>query len=443
MHTLLKGDFIKGMDISSLPEIEEKGGKYFDFDGRECDVLQLIKENGVNYIRLRIWNEPQNVPQSGGYCDLNHTVKFAKRIKERGFKFFLNFHYSDWWADPGKQSKPKAWENLEFDSLVKAVYHYTKDVLTALDDAGAYPDMVQIGNEIRNGMLFPDGSVQNWHNLSRLINAGIAAVRDTQKDRDTAVVIHLDQGGKYHYLEDFFDKAIFYGVTDFDVIGLSYYPFWHGTYNEFKTTMDKLVDRYGKPIVVAETAYAYRLHEGNDGLFTKIHEEVGGFAASPKNQRTVLELIMNITANVKDNMGLGVFYWEPLMIPVNGQDENKGWFNLAIFDGNGRPLEALKAFRFDPSKANNRDVVKIYNPADVTINMGERPELPKTVKALLFDGNVEERGVCWEEIDIDILQNEGEYTLQGVVEGTDKKVEIKIICQRFGRGCLPDQSLAD
>lgn len=136
------------------------------------------------------------------------------------------------------------------------------------------------------------------------------------KDRDTAIVIHLDQGGKYHYYEDFFDKAIAHGVTDFDVIGLSYYPFWHGTYNDFKTTMDKLVDRYGKPLVVAEIAYAHRLHKNNEGMFGKDQEEIAGFAATEENQRLVIELLMNITANVKNNMGLGTFYWEPLMIPT-------------------------------------------------------------------------------------------------------------------------------
>ncbi len=424
IEKLLADEFIRGMDISSLPEIEEKGGKFYDFDGKEYEGLDIIKKYGVNYIRLRIWNEPQNVPESGGYCDLDHTIRMAKRIKAKGFKFFLDFHYSDWWADPGKQNKPKAWEDLSFDELVQAVYEYTYHVLEELDKAKAYPDMVQIGNEIRSGMLFPDGMVQNWPKLAKLINAGVKAVRDTQKDRPTAVVIHLDQGGKYHYFEDFFDKAIAHGVTDFDVIGLSYYPFWHGTFNDFKTTMDKLVDRYGKPLVVAKIAHAHRLHKDKGGMFGQDQEEISGFAASEENQRLVIKLIMNITANVKNNMGLGTFYWEPLAIPTPGQDPNIGWHNMAIFDSNGRALEALKAYSFDPDKADNSMVCKIYNPTNMDVPVGERPKLPGTVKVLMFDGRVEDRKVTWEEITDDMIEKEGKYLIKGKVENTHKQAEL-------------------
>lgn len=430
IEKLLSDEFIRGMDISSLPEIEEKGGKYYDFDGKEYDALDIIKRYGVNYIRLRIWNEPKNVPESGGYCDLDHTIRMAKRVKSKGFKLFLNFHYSDWWADPGKQNKPKAWENLPFDELVEAVYEYTCNVLEELDKAGAYPDMVQIGNEIRSGMLFPDGMVQNWPKLAKLINAGIKAVRDTQKDRDTAIVIHLDQGGKYHYYEDFFDKAIAHGVTDFDVIGLSYYPFWHGTYNDFKTTMDKLVDRYGKPLVVAEIAYAHRLHKNNEGMFGKDQEEIAGFAATEENQRLVIELLMNITANVKNNMGLGTFYWEPLMIPTAGEDPNKGWYNMAVFDSNGHPLDGLRAFSFDFEKADNSQVCKIYNPPNMDVLIGEKPKLPETVKVLLFDGRIENRNVTWEEISDEMVEKEGKYLIKGKVENTDKQAEFYLFVSK-------------
>lgn len=419
-------EFIKGMDISTLPEIEEKGGKYFDFDGKEYDALDIIKRYGVNYIRLRIWNEPQNIPESGGYCDLQHTIKFAKRIKEKGFKFFLDFHYSDWWADPGKQNKPKAWEALNFNELVEAVYDYTKEVLEELDKAHAYPNMIQIGNEIRSGMLFPDGKVQNWPKLAKLINAGISAVRDTQRDRDTAVVIHLDQGGKYHYFKEFFDNALYYGVTDFDVIGLSYYPFWHGTFNDFKETMNKLVEHYKKPLVVAEIAHAYRLHKDKEGLFGKAQEDISGFTATEANQRFVVELIMNITANVKNNMGLGTFYWEPLMIPVSEQDPNEGWHNLAIFDSNGHALEALKAYKFDPTKADNSFVAKIYNPLPINVLINETPNLPQTVRVLLFDGSTEDRRVFWDKRVSKYIKREGRYLIKGKVEGTDKETEINL-----------------
>lgn len=344
---LLNREFMRGMDISSLPEMLEHGKKYFDFDGREKDPLVLIKENGANYIRLRVWNEPENVKESGGYCDPAKTVAFARRIKEMGFSLFLDFHYSDWWADPGKQNKPRSWEDLPLPELAQALYDFTKTVLQALDDAGAYPDMVQIGNEIRNGMLFPDGAAQNWPGLALLLNHGIRAVRDTRAGRNTPVVLHLDQGGRYCYFRDWFDEALAHGVTDFDVIGLSYYPFWHGTFYELASTMDNLAGRYKRPLVIAETAHAWRIAE--DGIFGREQERIAGFPATPAAQRKVLELVMEITANVRDGMGLGVFYWEPLMLPV---ERSGGWAaSMGLTDTEGRALEGLKAFSFKPENA--------------------------------------------------------------------------------------------
>lgn len=172
--------FIKDMDISSHLEMMDKGHRYYDFDGNEVNIIDFAKEQGFNYGRLRIWNEPGRVKESGGYCDLEHTRKMAAEIKNRGLGLLLDFHYSDWWADPGNQTKPAAWQELGGDALAQAVYDYTREVLTALYQDGVYPDMVQVGNEIRCGMLWPDGRTDNWEELAKLINAGIRAVRDTQ-----------------------------------------------------------------------------------------------------------------------------------------------------------------------------------------------------------------------------------------------------------------------
>lgn len=188
-------DYYKGMDISFLQEYLEKGMKTYDLDGTLIDPLKLAKKHGVNAMRLRIWHTPENVPESGGYCSLERTIVMAKKIKQEGFDFLLDFHYSDWWADPGQQRKPKAWENLHGTELEEAVYTYTIKVLCALKEAGAMPDMVQIGNEIRSGLLFPDGELPDYVSMVRLVNAGIRAAREIG-GKELLIMVH--QIGRAH-----------------------------------------------------------------------------------------------------------------------------------------------------------------------------------------------------------------------------------------------------
>lgn len=389
--------FIKGMDISSYPEMLDKGYKYYDYDGNEVDLLDFAVSQGFNYGRLRIWNEPQNVPEAGGYCDLEHTRRMAREIKKRGMGLLLDFHYSDWYADPGKQTKPKAWENLKDEELTEAVYTFTKHVLAELDAAEAYPDMVQIGNEIRCGMIWPEGKTDNWPMLARLINAGIKAVRDTQKQRDTKVMLHLDQGGRYYYLEEWFDHCILHGVTDFDIIGLSYYAFWHGGYPDVKNAMEKLAKRYDKPIILAEVAHGYQIIDG--GLYDKPQEELSGFPSSPNGQKKVMELVMCITANITGNKGLGIFYWEPFVIP--GGSDHLWASSMSLVDADGRAMEGIKAFRENPYEFDVTKYVKLYNPDKIKITedaiglLSER--LPKRIRALRFDGNIDRLPIVWDD----------------------------------------------
>ena len=228
-------DYYKGMDISFLQEYMEKGMKTYDLDGTQIDPLKLAKKHGVNAMRLRIWHTPENVPESGGYCSLERTIVMAKKIKQDGFDFLLDFHYSDYWADPGQQNKPDAWKNLSFDELKEAVHKYTYDVLYRLKIMDCAPDMVQIGNEIRSGMLFPDGAVPQYRQLAALVNEGIRAVRELLPE--TKVMIHLDQGGRYNCIMPWFDSMFNAGMLPIDAIGLSFYSFWHGTFMDLKDTM--------------------------------------------------------------------------------------------------------------------------------------------------------------------------------------------------------------
>ena len=339
-----KPGFLKGVDVSSIPEKEDKGLIFRDQDGTAGDPLDLLTRHGVNAVRLRIWNEPSRVPEAGGYCDLERTIGMARRIKERDLHFLLDFHYSDYWADPGKQKKPAAWEGLGFDALVRAVYDYTHQVLVELSKNDALPDMVQIGNEVRSGILFPDGAVPDYRSLARLINAGIRAVRDISENIE--VMIHLDQGGRFFCLRDWFDAMFAAGMERIDAIGISFYSFWHGTFQDLKDSMTHLIDRYRLPVYVVETAHPWRhcpLEHVNPEMM-----KMAGFPAGIEEQQKSLSLVMQIAAEVSGERKTGVYYWEPLCFPnedLGSWDENMG-----MMDTEGRFLPSFDAFRdFDPA----------------------------------------------------------------------------------------------
>lgn len=333
-------DFYKGMDISFVPQYLDQGVQMRDMDGREMDPFALIKKYGVNAIRLRIWNNPENVKESGGYCSLEHTLKMAKKIRENGMSFLLDFHYSDFWADPAKQTKPKAWENLSRSELEEAVYQYTRDTLLAFEAQGTLPDMVQIGNEIRSGLLFPEGELPDFKGMTALVNAGIRGAREAAGPERMQVMIHLDQGGRYDWLHSWFEGAFAQGLLDFDLIGLSYYPFWHGTYMDLKNSMTRLIADYGKPIMIVETAYAWR--ESERGFIDSEQIRLGGLPATPEGQRRELEAVMHLTASLPNKMGKGIYYWEPLCVPRPG---GGGWEeNMGLLDQEGRIMEGILAF---------------------------------------------------------------------------------------------------
>ena len=335
--------FYKGMDISSLPEHLDGGEHFYAADGRELDALDLLEENHVNSIRIRIWNEPSNVPESKGYCDLAHTLWMAKRIREKGMHFYLDFHYSDYWADPGQQRKPKAWENLSFDELVTAVHDFTAEVLSELAKIDCLPDMIQVGNEIRSGMLFPDGEVPAYDRLAKLVNAGIRAVREASPD--ITVMIHLDQGGRYYYLKEWFDAVFAAGMEPIDAIGISFYSFWHGTFMDLRDSMTQLIERYHVPVYVVETAHPWRQCEKEH--VSKDLMETAGLPAGIAEQKRSLELVMQIAAEVSGNLPTGVYYWEPLCTP--GKDYGSWDENMGMLDESGKALAGFETYRdFDP-----------------------------------------------------------------------------------------------
>lgn len=343
-------EFIKGADISFVDEIESEGGAFYEH-GRKRDVLDILKDSGVNSARLRLWNNPEF-----DYCNPRKTIKMAKRIKEKGLHFLLDFHYSDYWADPSKQHMPKSWVGLSFPELVKQVEEFTASFLKELEAEGALPDMVQVGNEITNGMIWDEGRVdgeyntpQQWEKLAALIAAGVRGVRAVPKEgQPIPVMIHIDRGGDNAGSRFFFDKLAEFNM-DYDIIGLSYYSWWHGTLEEFTDNLYDLAGRYRKPIVVVEVAYPWTMMSPDEQplIFNKEEWVYPGFPPTVEGQKKWLEELIRRIKQVPDGLGLGLYYWEPCWIPSKptwsvGHENN--WSNLTLFDYSGNKLNSLDAF---------------------------------------------------------------------------------------------------
>jgi|GEM_PF-170892 len=343
--------FVKGGDVSLIPQIEDLGGQY-TVDGQPTDPLQILKDHGFTAIRLKLWHSPEE-----DYNTLEKVSAMARRIDSLGMQFMLDFHYSDTWADPGKQYKPEAWEGLPFETLVDSVYEYTKRVVRTLYDQGTTPDMVQIGNEIISGMLWDDGRVggeydtpAQWENLGDLVNAGIRGVEESCPVGDSVqIVIHIDRGGDNGGSRWFFDNLQAEGV-DFDIIGQSFYPWWHGTLDDVRSNLNDLAVRYDKDIMVVETAYPWTLNGADNrgnivGRANQLHE---GYPASVNGQKAFLSDLMDIIRNVKNGRGKGIFYWAPTYISV--QPLGSPWENLALFDFQGNALPSLDVFMADTTE---------------------------------------------------------------------------------------------
>lgn len=433
----LRSDFIKGADVSMLSQIEQCGGKFYD-NGVEKDLLQILKDHGVNWIRLRIWNNPVDSsgnPLGGGNNDEKRTIEMAKRAKALGLKLLLDFHYSDFWADPGKQNKPAAWANDHGTKLQEDVYDFTAKVINDMKANNVLPDMVQIGNEIDNGILWPDGEISGegaggYSGLAALLQQGIKAVRDNDPnnndpEKKIKIMIHLSNGGNNALYRSFFDNLIYnQGVTDFDVIGLSYYPYWSGTLDELKNNINDISQRYNKDIVIAETAYAYTLNnaDNTENNFGSKEEAIGGYKASVEGQATAIRDVMAAVSQVPNNKGLGVFYWEPDWIPVVGAGwktgEGDGWENQALFDFNGNALPSIDVFNLvSGNQGTIIPQVLSIEPVNVSTTVNQAPVLPTTVNIVYDDGSVKPASVIWENIDPSKYAQPGSFTIIGTVSG--------------------------
>ncbi|WP_434756506.1 glycosyl hydrolase 53 family protein [Paenibacillus amylolyticus] len=338
-----RSDYVRGVDISTLTAIEAKGGKYLDSNGTERDLLDILMDRGVNYVRLRLWNDPQ---KSGGYNDKADVIKMAVRAKQKGLKVLLDFHYSDEWAHPGQQLRPKAWENLDFEGLKRAVYKYTFEFVKEMNKAGAMPDMVQIGNEINSGLLNGTNLSVNFADNAALLKSGIDAVRAVEAENGNVgdpakIMIHLAEGGKTNDIKWYFGE-LEQAEPDlkYDMIGLSYYPFWHGTFADVQRTMNEVSAAFGKDVIIAETSYPFTYKNGDKhgniiGSDQALHVGGATFPATIQGQYDAIAGIMDLISNVPNNRGAGFFYWEPAWIPAGvGWIDTAGdaWENQGMFD---------------------------------------------------------------------------------------------------------------
>lgn len=371
----ISDDFILGMDASSLLAEENSGVKYYDFEGNEQDPLKTFADSGINYIRLRVWNDPYDENGNGyggGNNDLPTAIELGKRATGYGMKVMIDFHYSDFWADPKRQHAPKAWEGMSVEEKTDALYDFTKDSLTQLLDAGVDVGMVQIGNEINYGM----SGEKQFEKVVELLKAGSLAVREVSEayGKEIAVVVHYTRIQDKADVLTLVDRLI-RSELDFDMIGMSYYPFWDGSFENMSRVLELINEKYGKKAFIAETSYCYTTEDGDgSGNSLSSKDLVKGYPASAEGQASVIH---DICQYVSDVGGIGIFYWEGAWIPVgpanadnspiweqygsgwassyasdyDPEDAGKyyggsSWDNQAFFDFEGHPLESLKIFNY-------------------------------------------------------------------------------------------------
>ncbi len=382
--------FINGVDISMLKQVEDSGGVFYE-DGNQIDPIQIFKDRGINTARIKIWHTP-----SLNYNNLESVLEIADRANSVGLDIMLDFHYSDTWADPSNQSKPSAWANLNFETLCDSVEQYSRHVITKLKDQNTLPKYVQIGNETDCGLLWPDGYVcdesnndSQWNKLRELFIHAIEGVNSALDAQDTLEIIsHVSSGGNW-----FFNNLIGEGVN-IDILSISYYPMWHGTLTDLSQNMDELGNEFQKPVLIAETAYPFTLqwNDNTNNILGLENQLLEDYEASEEGQFSFLHDL--ITLVDENDHGLGICYWAPDWIST-GQFGSP-WENQALFDFNGELLDAISVFDNSNAvikKIDNFSFNNIYNyPNPFNPITKLRYDLPKDafVSITIYDmlGNV-------------------------------------------------------
>ncbi|MBD5554998.1 MAG: hypothetical protein HDQ95_06565, partial [Roseburia sp.] len=466
----LPDDFIEGVDISSYDSLWNSGVRFYDFDGNQLDYggfFTLLKDSGVNYVRLRVWNDPFD-EEGNGYGGGNNSVENAKKMgkaaSDAGLKVLIDFHYSDFWADPGKQQVPKAWAGYTVDQRATEIEKYTYDSLKELIEAGVDVGMVQVGNETTNSIC----GASNWADRAKLFNAGSKAVRQiaSEKGMEILVALHFtnpERSGNYAN----FAKNLNDNNVDYDVFASSYYPFWHGTLDNLKSVLSNVASTYNKKVMVAETSWATTLEDGDGHENTiKSGSNVSAYDVSVQGQADEISAVIKTIANSTN--GIGVFYWEPAWIPVQVYDasaenaaavlaqnkrlweehgsgwassyaggydpEDAGkWFggsavdNQAMFDFEGHPLESLNVWKYVKTGTITPKKVVSVTADGVTVELGEEITPPSSVVVKYNYGNDENvSDVVWDTAAIAAAKEKGAgiYTIDGTVTIDEEEYDV-------------------
>lgn len=455
-------DFIRGMDASSVLVEENSGVKYYNFDGEEQDVFQTLAEGGINYIRLRVWNDPfdeNGNGYGGGNNDVATAVALGKRATAYGMKVCIDFHYSDFWADPKRQHAPKAWEGMDLTQKCDALYDFTKESLTEILDAGVDVGMVQVGNEINNGM----SGETKLENVTQLLHAGCLGIREISEkyEKDISIAIHytrITDKAQVDSLVANLEKS----EMDYDMIGLSFYPFWDGSMSNMQRVVELIQERYGKKVFIAETSYCYTSEDGDGSgnSLVGIDDLAEGYPATVQGQAS---MVRDVCAAAHEAGALGVFYWEGVWLPVGEatadnspvwekygsgwassyaadyDPEDAGlyyggcsWDNQAMFDFEGYPLESLKVFKYLETGCAAPLKVDSVPALHVTCNVGGELILPEQVDVIYNDRSANKpSAVTWNAAQLAAIDMNagGVYEVTGSLEdGTavTATVEIKM-----------------
>lgn len=455
----ISDDFYRGMDASAVLALENSGVKYYNFDGKEQDVFMTLAQAGVNYIRLRVWNDPYDENGNGyggGNNDVATAIVLGQRATKYGMKVCIDFHYSDFWADPKKQFVPKAWEGMDIEEKSDALYNFTLESLTQLLDAGVNVGMVQIGNEINNGM----SGETDVANVRKLLTAGSKAVREAAANsgKEILVAVHYTNIDDMKKLDTLL-TGLQVKEIDYDIVGLSFYPYWHGTIEDLKNAIIHIRDTYGKKVYVAENAYCYTAEDG-DGSANSVEgtdDLAEGYSASVQGQANE---VRDVCAAASEAGAEGVFYWEGTWIPVGPADADNSdlwekygsgwassyasgydpkdagqyyggcsWDNQAMFDFTGHPLASLNVFKYLKYGATAPLAVDSIPAVTVACNIGTDPELPDTVSVIYNDRSEAQVPVIWNTDDFAAIdtENGGNFTVSGTLEdGTEVTAAVTV-----------------
>lgn len=352
-------EFIRGMDVSSVLSLEASGVAFKNFNGEEQDIFRILADNGVNYIRVRVWNDPydaQGNGYGGGNSDVAKAAEIGRRAANYGMKLLVDFHYSDFWADPSKQQAPKAWRELSLEQKLKKVSEFTRGSLEAISKAGADIGMVQIGNETNGGIA----GESDFADMAKVFGAGAAAVRDFSSE--VKVALHFtnpEWADSMKYLADSLDSH----EVDYDVFAVSYYPYWHGSLENLTSVLSYVSSAYGKYAMVAETSYAYTLgdSDGHPNTVSAYANNTGEnllWPFTPQGQADEVRAVMAAVNAVPDGKGLGVFYWEGAWITVGDTTglsgagyEQRVEQNHALWESCGSGWAASYSADYDPDDA--------------------------------------------------------------------------------------------